>query len=129
MPTIDVDTEQLFRAASQLPHVELQQLVTRLLALRIPSDTPKLGHSEAELLLKISEGLPPRTQQRLDELIVKRQTHSLTPPEHQELIHLTEQSEQLEAARLQHLLALATLRQVSLNEVMRQLGIHSIAHD
>jgi len=129
MPTLDVDTEQLFRAASQLPRSELQQFVTRLLALRIPSDTPRLGDNEAALLLKINAALPPATQQRLDELIIKRQTQSLTSAEQQELILLTEQSEQLDADRLQHLLALATLRQVSLDEVMRQLGIRPASHD
>ena len=88
-----------------------------------------LVDNEAELLLKINEALPPVIQQRLDALIAKRQTQSLTPAEHQELIHLTEQSEQLDANRLQHLLALAALRQVSLDEVMQQLGIRPVAHD
>ncbi len=129
MPTIDIDTEQLFRAASQLPRAELQQFVTRLLALRLPPDVPRLVDNEAEVLLKVNEALPPVIQQRLDELIAKRQTQSLTPAEHQELIHLTEQSEQLDANRLQHLLALAALRQVSLDEVMQQLGIRPVAHD
>ena len=129
MPTIQVDTEQLLHAALQLPRSELDQFVTRLLVLRIQHDTPRLTQGEAELLLKINEDLPPAVQQRLDELISKRQTQSLTPAEHQELIHLTEQSEKVDADRMQHLLGLAALRNVSLNEVMRQLGIHPVLHD
>jgi len=129
MPTIQVDTEQLLHAALQLPRSELDQFVTRLLVLRIQHDTPRLPQDEAELLLKINEDLPPAVQQRLDELISKRQTQSLTPAEHQELIHLTEQSEKVDADRMQHLLGLAALRNVSLDEVMRQLGIHPVLHD
>ena len=79
MPTIQVDTEQLLHAALQLPRSELDQFVTRLLVLRIQHDTPRLTQGEAELLLKINEDLPLAVQQRLDELISKRQTQSLTP--------------------------------------------------
>jgi hypothetical protein len=129
MPTIQVDAEQLLHAALQLPRSELDQFVTRLLVLRIQHDTPRLTQDEAELLLKINEDLPLAVQQRLDELISKRQTQSLTPAEHQELIHLTEQSEKVNADRMQHLLGLAALRNVSLDEVMRQLGIHPVLHD
>ena len=129
MPTIQVDTEQLLHAALQLPRSELDQFVTRLLVLRIQHDTPRLTQGEAELLLKINEDLPLAVQQRLDELISKRQTQSLTPAEHQELIHLSEQSEKVDADRMQHLLVLAALRNVSLDEVMRQLGIHPVLHD
>jgi len=129
MPTIQVDTEQLLHAALQLPRSELDQFVTRLLVLRIQHDTPRLTQDEAELLLKINEALPPAVQQRLDELISKRQTQSLTPEEHQELIRLTEQSEKVDADRMQHLLALAALRNVSLDEVIQQLGVHPVPHD
>jgi len=129
MPTIQIDTEQLLHAALQLPRSELDQFVTRLLVLRIQHNTPRLTQDEAELLLKINEDLPPAVQQRLDELISKRQTQSLIPAEHQELIHLTEQSEKVDADRMQHLLVLAALRNVSLDEVMRQLGIHPVLHD
>jgi hypothetical protein len=129
MLTIQVDTEQLLRAALQLPYPELEQFVTQLQILRLRQDTTRLTQDEAELLLKINEGLPSTVQQRLDELIAKRQTQSLTAAEHQELIQLTEQSEKIDADRMQHLLALAALRKVSLDEVMQQLGLQPIPHD
>ncbi len=129
MPTIQVDTDQLLRAALQLPHPELERFVTQLQTLRLQHDTARLSQDEAELLLKINEGLPSTTQQRLDELIAKRKAQSLTAAEHQELIQLTEQSEKIDADRVQHILALAALRKISLDEVMQQLGIQPIAHD
>lgn len=129
MPTIHVDTEQLLRAALQLPYPELEQFVAQLQILRLQHDTVRLTHDEAELLLKINKGLSSAVQQRLDELISKRQAQALTAAEHRELIQLTEQSEKIDADRLQHLLALAALRKVSLDEVMQQLGLQPIPHD
>ena len=129
MPTIHIDTEQLLHAALQLPRTELEQFVARLLALSIRQDTPHLAQAESELLLKINQGLPPAMQQKLDELIAKRQTQTLTAEEHEELIQLTEHIEKAAAKRLQHLLQLAALRNVSLDELLQQLGIHPVPHD
>jgi len=129
MPTIQIDTEQLLHAALQLPRSELEQFVTQLQILRLQYETARLTQSEAELLLKINEGLPSAVQQRLDELIAKRRARALTSAEHQELIDLTEQSEKIDADRMQHLLALAALRNMSLDEVMQQLEIHPRLHD
>jgi hypothetical protein len=129
MPTIHINTEQLLHAALQLPRTELEQFVARLLALSIRQDTPHLAQAESELLLKINQGLPPVMQQKLDELIAKRQTQTLTAEEHEELIQLTEHIEKADAERLQHLLKLAMLRNVSLDELTQQLGIHPVPHD
>ncbi|MEJ7709999.1 MAG: hypothetical protein WKF84_09100 [Pyrinomonadaceae bacterium] len=73
MPTIQIDTERLLNAALQMPHEELEQFVARLFALKARQETPGLSQREAELLLKINQGLPPDMQQRLNELIDKRQ--------------------------------------------------------
>lgn len=129
MPTLHIETEQLLHAALQLPRAELEQFVTRLLVLSLPQDTPRLSQTESELLLKINQGLPAATQQHLDALIAKRQTQTLTPEEHQELIQLTEAIEQADVERLRYLLELAALRNLSLDELIRHLGIHPIPHD
>lgn len=129
MPTIHIETEQLLHAALQLPRAELEQFVTRLLVLSIQQDTPCLAQAESKLLLKINQGLPPATQQKLEELIAKRQTQTLTPEEHQELIRLTEDIEKSDAERLRYLLELAALRNLSLDELTRRLGIHPVPHD
>ena len=80
-----------------LPRPELEQFVSQLQILWLQHDTARLTQGEAELLLRINEGLPSAVQQRLDELIAKRQAHSLTLAEHQDLIQLSEQSEKIDA--------------------------------
>jgi hypothetical protein len=128
MPTLQVETEQLLQAALQMPRAELEQFVARLLALKISQDTPHLSKAESELLLTINEGIPSATQQRLDALIAKRQAHTLTRGEHQELLQITEQIEQRDAERLQHLIELAALRHVTLDALMQQLGLQPAPH-
>lgn len=128
MPMIQVDSEQLLHAALQMPRAELEQFVARLLALKIRQDTPHLSQTESELLCKINQGIPLATQQRLDALIAKRQAQTLTVGEHQELLQITEQIERFDVERLQHLIDLATLRQITLDELMQQLGIKPTPH-
>jgi hypothetical protein len=83
--------------------------------------------TESILLQKIALTLSPIIQQRYNDLRVKLQDETLTPAEHQELLDLTDTVEQFDADRLQHLLALAQLRQVSLPELLQQLNISTPA--
>lgn len=82
-----------------------------------------MSQSEAELLQTINQGLPESTQRRYDELRAKLRAETITPAEHQEFLVLVDLVEQADADRLQHLITLAQLRQVSLPTLMRQLGI------
>jgi hypothetical protein len=82
-----------------------------------------LPQAEAELLLKINQGVPQALQQRYDELIAKRRRNILTEAEYGELLRLTEQVEELEARRLGYLAELARLRKTTLTELMDTLSI------
>jgi len=59
----------------------------------------------------------------LNELIAKRRAETLTPDEHAALIALSDQIEDLNARRVECLAELARLRQLSLSELMQQLGL------
>jgi hypothetical protein len=83
--------------------------------------------TESTLLQKIALTLPPIIQQRYNDLRAKLQAETLTPQEHQELLDLTDTVEQFDADRLQNLLALAQLRQVSLPELIQHLNISTPA--
>ena len=79
--------------------------------------------SRNDLLAKINQVLAPDVQARLNELIAKRQAETLRPDEHEELLCLLEQSEKVEAARVEAMAQLARLRGVSLTTLMHDLGI------
>ena len=82
-----------------------------------------ISPAEAELLQKINQGLPAELGQRYSVLIEKRDAEELTPDEHEELLTLTEQIEQLEAQRVAFLVELARLRNTTITELIQQLGI------
>ncbi len=129
MPTIQIDTEQLLNAALQMPQSELEQFVARLFALKARQDTPGMSEREAELLMKINQGLPSAQQERLNELIDKRQARTINAKELRELKKLTDQVETFDAERLKLLTELAHLRGISLRKLIKQLGLKPVPHD
>lgn len=129
MPTIHIEPEQLLDAASQMPRPELEQFVRKLFALKAREETPSLSERESELLLAINQGLPAPTRKRLNGLIKKRQSYTITQAELQELCQLTDQIEKSDAERLKHLIELAHLRQVPLDDLIQQLGLKPYPHD
>ncbi len=129
MPIVQVQAQlsmnELLSAVSQLSKADLERFMSQALALRAQRQAPSLPRGEAELLLKINQGIPPEVQSRYDVLIVKRQTETLSSDEYAELLRLTDLIENLEAQRMTHLAELAQLRQITLVNLMKQLSIPS----
>lgn len=78
---------------------------------------------ELWLIERISEGLPEEVWRRFEILRRRSREERMTPEEQQELIAITDQIEEADARRLEHLASLAQLRQVTVHEVIRELGI------
>lgn len=97
--------------------------MTRASLLLAQRQNTALPSSESELLRQINQGLPADTQHRYDELREKLRREELSSEEHEELLKLVDVVEQATADRLQHLIALSQLRQISLDELMKQLEI------
>ncbi len=127
MPIVQVEaqlsTDELLKAVKQLSQAELEQFASQVIALTAQRRAPSLPQDEAELLLKINQGVPPDIQKRYNELIAKRQTETLTSNEYDELLSLTHEIEGLEARRVEYLAELARLRGTSLTILMGNLGI------
>ncbi len=119
----EVSTEQLLRAIEQLPPQEFASVVAHLLALRARRQEPSLSQDETPLLLKINRRLSPDVQRRFDDLVAKRQAETLSAEELEELVRLTDTSEQHDVARLEALDGLARLRGAPLATLMTDLGI------
>jgi hypothetical protein len=132
MPTVQItaqaSTDELLRSVASLPAAELEQFVTRVLALRARLKAPTIPDQEANLLRKINIGLSAIQQQRFADLNLKRQEETLTDEEHQELLVLIEEMETKNVERIQNLSLLAQLRQVSLTTLMQNLGIKALPY-
>lgn len=121
---IKIDLNEILGGVSKLDTVEIERLLTEIgliLAQRKSSSLPK---RESELLRKIGQAVPEHIQKRYDELQNKLMDEEITSQEHQELLALIEMVENADGERLKHLLELAQLRHVTLDELMFQLSIH-----
>lgn len=115
--------ENIVQAAERLPISELTHLVQDLLRLQARRQAPVLPPGEAELLLQINQGLAAEQQIRYEQLIEKQLAETLTPAEHQELQQFNQLMEQRNVTRIKSLITLAQLRQVTLPQLMTDLGI------
>jgi hypothetical protein len=118
-------TERLLEAVDQLDQTDLEAFVHQVLALWAKRQAPSLPQAEAELLERINRGLPSKLQTRYNDLVEKRRSESLTSSEYEDLQRLTDQVEMLDAERVVHLAELARLRQVSIGDLIVQLGIQA----
>jgi hypothetical protein len=121
---ISISLDQLLSGVSQLETTDLEQFVGQVSSLLAQRKAPSLPRRETELLELINQGLPENIQSRYDELQIKLHHETIAPEEHQELLSLIDPVEQVTVDRLRSLIELSQLRQVSLDELMTQLGIH-----
>lgn len=121
---INIELDEVLDGVAKLDTPELEHFLSQVSILLARRKAPSLPEREAELLQQINQGLPTVLQQRYDELTAKLEADTITPAEHQELLQLIDQIELADAERLQHLIELAQLRNMSLDELMDQLDIH-----
>lgn len=125
---IEIDFDEVLNGLAQLETSDLAQLVEQVIALQARRRAPSMRKNEAELLQKINQGPSPEVRKRYAELTAKLLEESIMPEEHQELMELIDQIELADAERMQHMIALAQLRQVSVDALMHQLGIRPPAY-
>ncbi len=132
MATVAVEVrlteEDLLNAARQLGTEELDHFVRRILDLKARRSAPALPEREAELFLAINRGLPADLRARYEALIVRRRAEALTPEEHEELLRLSDEAEEMQAERLAALAELAQLRGTTIADLMARLGIVGPSH-
>ena len=124
-PNLVLDAEQILNGMTKMAINEFEQFFEQILALRARRIAPTLSQEESELLLKINEGVPDEVRLRFRLLREKMQGEVITQEEHEELINLTDQIETSDVERLQNLIKLAQLRNVSLDTVMDQLELRT----
>ena len=122
------DLEQQLRQAAANSGLEPDVYIVEVLRARLQqqqqtSSTPQLSATESQLLLRINHSLSGIEWTRYHHLVAKRQSETLSADEQQELIALSDQIEIANANRIDALIELARLRNVSLDVVMGDLGL------
>ncbi|NOX63951.1 MAG: STAS/SEC14 domain-containing protein [Chloroflexi bacterium] len=123
-PKTDALLDEVLHEISDLDTPHLEEFLPEVSLLLAQRKAARLSKRESELLIKINQGLPVEMQERYDELMDKLRNGDISASEHQELLRLVDQIEQADAERLQYLIELARLRNISVDELMAQLGIH-----
>jgi hypothetical protein len=120
--------EELLTAANQLSENDLDRLLQEIAVLRAQRKAHVLPTEEARLLQKINQGIPSELRAQYQTLRAKREAETLTEQEHQTLIQLSNQIEQLGVQRLEALVNLAQLRRVSLSDLIETLAIAPVTY-
>jgi len=121
--------DDLLSGVEQLSSSNLEQFVFRVIELQAKRRAPNLPKDEAQLLKMINKGLPLDIQIRYKELNAKRKAETLTPNEHEELLHLIDQIELANAERVKYLAELARIRGTTLTALMQDLDIRPPAYE
>jgi len=115
--------DNIIQSLSNLNLNELDLLMSRLIGLRRQKLPSVLTEMESTLLKKINKPIPAEIQKRYDLLIVKRDDHTLSDEEYSELLELTNYTEQHAVERLELLLELSKVRNVSLDDLLDELEL------
>jgi hypothetical protein len=118
-----VSPAQLLAAAERLTSEELAAFAAAVVALRARRLAPSLVADEAALLRRMYVAAPAAEAPRYAELIALRDAETLSAAERAELLRLSDAREERNATRVAALVELATLRGVTLDALLRDLGL------
>ncbi|HRI58210.1 MAG TPA: hypothetical protein PK228_00725 [Saprospiraceae bacterium] len=118
-----ISVEQILNKASQLNARDFEHLFANLNLLRARRAAPSLSKNETNLLKKINEGFPLEKWTRIAQLDEKMEFSELTEAEADEHLALAEELETYTVQRFLWLKQLASLRKVSVEQVMKDLDL------
>lgn len=113
----------LFHEVERLDNRSLDTFIANIVSLRARRSTPDKQKQEAFLLEKINKSLSLQDSLRFKLLNQKHSEGNISEQEYAELSVLVEKIEKLNVNRLKYMTTLAQVRNVSVRELMNQLGI------
>lgn len=121
---LEVTTETLLDAVVQMPEKDFEKFVEKAKKLRSDSNRISWTKVELKIIKKIEEcKYTPEEEKHFANLVKKRQSETISESEFEELSKMTDEGEQRTLKRLKLLVKLATLKNKSLNEIMKILKI------
>lgn len=121
------DEEQKLREVAARRGRSAEALLAAVARLQIAKEP--IASREDELQMLLSEGLPVEFWNRYNTLTAKQRAETLTDEEHSELLGLIQTMERWNVKRLEVAAELATLRGVSLRDLLKQQGLWQEAID
>ena len=124
-----IDSVNLLRDADRMPVAELEQFIKEVSALLRRKKTQDKTLRERQLVHKINRNvLETEEAVRYHVLVKKLELGSLTDVEHAEIGLLGDKEEKLRNQRVKYMIELAQLREQTLPQVMKSLGLIPLDH-
>ena len=121
----DKNLQSLIGGFAEMPLPDLEYFISGLNALVIRKRVTDSNKRNKFLLQKINQTvLPEPVMERYILLQDKMEYKNLSETEYQELLNLVAQEEKIRNKRFQYLLELAQLKDISLTQLMNQLGLN-----
>lgn len=123
---INPSLEKRVRQNALKKGVDLGQFIVQFLELNFPEEKPKplvVSKSESLLLEEINSFIPVETWERYHFLRAKRTNETINTSESVEYDAINQQIEAATVKRLTLLIELSKIRNISLDELMQQLGL------
>lgn len=123
---INPSLEKRVRQNALKKGVDLGQFIVQFLELNFPEEKPKppvVSKKESLLLEEINSFIPVETWERYHFLRAKRTNETISTSESAEYDAINQQIEAATVKRLTLLIELSKIRNISLDELMQQLGL------
>lgn len=117
---ISLPLDGLLDQLEQFDLPALERVIQRANILRERKMAGSIEHYESKLVEIVNTGMPLTMQQRMAELVEKRESHIITNDELVELLTLTDEAEQVRVDRMDALIKLAALRETTVDELIEQ---------
>ncbi len=112
---LEVTAESILSVVVRMPEKEVDKLF---------KDAKRLKRREAELVVKIKNlDLSPEDQKTYGKLLKKFRAEKITSEEHEELLKLTGELEEIAVKHLKWLYKISQIRQQPLDEILKELNI------
>ncbi len=126
---VDLGMDDILNGISELETKDLEKFIQKIGHLIARRKVAYLPERESQLLLKINRAIPATLQKRYEYLLAKNREETITPIEHEELIKVIEKMETKNAERLEFLIELSRIRNISLDILMKQLHLNPFEDD
>jgi hypothetical protein len=126
---VDLGLDDILNGISELETKDLEKFMQKVGHLIARRKVAYLPERESQLLMKINKAISAPLQKRYEELLTKNREETITPIEHEELLKIIDKVETKNAERLENLIELSRIRNISLDTLMRQLHLNPLEND
>ena len=120
---IQLDLNAVMEGIAKLDLKDLESFASKVNYLIARKKASEMPERMGFLLEKINTGLPDEIQEKYLTLIEKSANETLSETEHMQLLQLIPKVEAKQVERLKYLIELAHLKNISVDQLMEQLGI------